>query len=254
MTSEALDLLDRLTDPELAKQAEIDNARPRDRSPLRYFRADVPEQIPEAQQKQVGNFQQWGFYLDVDVKEVYSSNPPVEPGMVQLWIRCPNPRRQDGTENKANVNSESTLMLGSAGIKLRGLLGAKNVVFKEEVHPWTSRSQTDKPDPNRPGQMLWEDRENNTFYYKLELGAPASSNGSAPTPVSAEPSQEAVAAALKLLEGNGMEETAFNLAASKDPIIKKDTAMVSAIASGKFAADQIATGKIVRDGSLLVVV
>lgn len=256
MTNEALDLLDRLTSPELAKKAELDNNRPQDRSPLRRFKADIlgSGQDLQVEQRRVGNFDQRGVYLDLNVTEVYESNPPVDPGMHRLWIRLPGERR-DGKQAEPNINSEVVQMMESAQLaSIRLLPGRKGVTFTESTHEFSGRADTGKPDPKNPARTLWEDKTFTTYYYKLDLSGPASSNGSSAAPKSVEPSPEAIEAAFKLLGTDGMEENAFNLAASKDPVIKKDGAAISAIASGKFAADQIAAGKIVRDGQTLVAV
>lgn len=253
-TNEALDLLERLSSPELAARAEVEASRPFGRFPARYFKADIPSQELEitSRRPQNSNFDEWGIYLTVDVTEVYESSPPIEPGNYQLWIRSANPTTRDGKENKRTQNSELVQTTLAAGRSPKSWPGSKGVVFHEEVFDYKYDRNTNQKDSS--GKDIWERGvDGRTFYYKMTFGgASPVSNGAAP--VAAEPTQKAIDAALKLLGTDGMDEAAFQLAASKDPAIKNDGAFISALASGKWAADMIAAGKIVRDGSQLVVV
>ncbi len=98
--------------------------------------------------------------------------------------------------------------------------------------------------------------ENGTRLYvvnKIGAGAPA-----APS----EPTQEGIAAALGLLLGEGMTEPAFKSAAMVTPGIGKplmaggrqDSVLVSKIGDGSWLAEQLTTGKVVKDGDVYKVV
>lgn len=259
MTTEALDLLDRLSDPELAERAEQEADRPFGRFPGRWFKADIPAQELEitSRRPQNSQFDEWGLMLTVNVTEVYEANPPVEPGEYQIWIRSANPTTSSGKENKRTKHSELVQMVEASKARPRQWIGKKGVVFKEEIHNYKTDRNTNQKDDK--GNDIWERNvpARPVFYYKLDFsGSPVTSNGASPVNSAppAEVSAAATEAALKILGTDGMDEAAFQLAASKDPKCKNDRAFIDALASGKWAADLIETGKLVRDGSNLVVV
>lgn len=262
MTSEALDLLDRLSNPELAERAEQEADRPYGRFPGRWFKADIPQQELDIVSRRPNNsqFDEWGLYLTVNVTEVYNASPPIEPGEYQLWIRSANPTTRDGKENKRTKHSELIQMVEAAGRGPRTWTNTKGVVFKEEIHNYTADRNTGQKGSD--GKDIWERNvpQRPVFYYKLDFSGNVitnntfSQNGSGSTAQPTEPSPEAITAAFAILGTDGMEEAAFGLACSKDPVCKQDMAFIDYVASGKFASDQIAAGKIVRDGSNLVVV
>lgn len=257
LTTEALDLLDRLGNVEAAERAEVLFSRPQDRFPGRYFMADIPEQEPQVQSRRPANsqFDQWGFFLTVNITEVYDSRTPLDPGEYQLWIRTANPKTSAGKDNDATLRTEYVQMNKASGVNsIKPFLGKKGVVFHEEepLH-YTYRSDTKRPDPAKPGSTIWEDKDGYVWFYKLSAGGAQQANGNKPAQSApAEPSEAATEAALKLIGAEGMDETAFQLAASKDATCKADSAFISALASGKWAADMIGSGKLLRDGKLLV--
>lgn len=262
MTQEELDLLTTLSNPALAKRAEMERNRPMDRSPLRHFRADILGKGSDLQvtqrTPQGSQYPQTGVWLDINVTEVYDSGAHAMPtGNMQLWVRLPNPSRTGG--HNPNVNSEAVQMVQSAGLNsIRDLPGKKNVEFKDEVHTYMGRYDTQEPEYDKnghpTGRTVWADRENSTWYYKLTIGKGVNqSNGAAPA------TSEGIDAALNLLFQDSVEaevatasSNTFQVAASKDSVVNKDVSLVKSIAEGKFVADMVAAGKILREGEKLV--
>jgi hypothetical protein len=265
MTTEQADLLTLLSDPLLAEKAEQESNRPFNRFPGRHFKADIPNQELSIISRRVGNsqFDEWGMFLDLEVTEVYEGN--VQPGEHTLWIRSANPYKRDGTPNKNTKNSELVQMTNAAGMNPREWLGKKGVVFEDAIHKYTQRKDTREPDLDAMGvqkrnadgspRTIWIDEPASLFYYKLTFSQAGNAlvNSAVANGATVQPKPESIAAAFLLL-GDGMEESAFGLAVSKDPVIKKDNAMIGYVASGKFASDMIAEGKLVRDGTTLVAV
>lgn len=252
MTTEALDLLDRLSSPELAQKAEKDANRPFDRFPGKSFKADIPSQeLDVISRRPTGsNFDQWGIYLTVDVTEVFDGN--VEPGEHQLWIRTSNPTTRDGKENKRTLNSELVQMVTAAGRSVRSWPGNKGVTFTEDTYDYFTDKNTNVKGPD--GKDIWERNvPASTYFYRLNFSGVTVGNGSKPA---AEPTEEAVEKAMSLIidaGDEGVAEVVFNLACSKDPLIKKDAACIGYISSGSFAKDMIGAGRILRAGANLVV-
>ena len=250
-TNEALDLLDRLSNPDNVRQAGLLRDRPMDRFPAAHFKANILGKGADLQVEQRtpanSQYPQTGVWLDLDVTEVISGK--AELGEQRLWVRAPGPR-QTG-EHNADDNSElGQMMLAAASAdgsvkSLRALPGRKNVEFKEDVHAYMSRQRNDQTG-------AWGDVERKTFYYKLTFGA--SSNGA--TAPSATPSEEAVEKAISLLIGDGMTIVEFARACSKDPVINKDKALISLLSSkmDSFIADQVGKGRILRDRENIVAI
>jgi hypothetical protein len=251
MTTEALDLLDRLSNPTSIKQAAQDRDRPMDRFPSTHFKADIlgngADLQVEQRTPQGSNYPQTGVWLDIDVKEVLGGRG--EPGPARLWVRAPG-QRQNGQHN-ADDNSElGQMMLAANGAdasitSIRSLPGRKNVEFTEAKHEYTGRQRNDST-----GE--WGNRQFSTYYYVLNFrgGAVAASNGAT---AQAKPTDAAIARALELVKEAGEEgivESEFNLAASRDPIIKPDKAMPKYLTEGKLVSDH--PENVLRDGNKLV--
>jgi hypothetical protein len=223
-----------------------------DRFPSTHFKADIlgngADLQVEQRTPQGSNYPQTGVWLDIDVKEVLSGRG--EPGVARLWVRAPG-QRQNGQHN-ADDNSElGQMMLAANGadssvVSIRSLPGRKNVEFTEAKHEYTGRQRNDST-----GE--WGDRQFSTYYYVLNFRGGTNSNGSS-APVSAVgPSAAAIARALELVKVAGEEgivESEFNLAASRDPIIKPDKAMPKYLTEGKLVSDH--PENVLRDGNKLV--
>lgn len=245
MTQEALDLLDRLSNPDNIKQAESDKSRPGWRPALQHFKADILGSAQDIQietRRPVGsNYDDTGYWLDIDVREILHGRG--EMGEQKLWIKFP--RFPSGDYPDKDSDSENARMMLAAReadptiTSPRQLPGRRNVEFKEETYDYTYYSKA------KGGEV-----PATTYFYRLNFSGAAASNRAA---MQSLPTEEATEKAISLLT-EGMDEKAFGLAAMKDPLIKKDSALISAIASGKFATEQIAGGRVVRDGSNLVAV
>lgn len=266
MTNQPLDELDRLSSPEEAQKTEDNRNRPRSRNPLRWFKADILGTGPDLtiENRSMGSWEERGVWLDVLVKEIYRSDPPIEEMNQKIWVRYPNSRR-DGKPSDPDINSEPVLMVDAARssdpsvTSIRSLPGRKGVVFKEEAHhfTYTKNTNTNVPDPERPGQTIWdrEEKQATTFYYSLDFANPPGRNYGVSPSEPTTPSEEGQAKALSLIIDageEGIEEAAFGLAAMKDAVVKKDKVLIGAIADGKWASEMIASGKILREGDKLV--
>ena len=246
MTTEAMDLLDLLSNPNNIKQAGQLRDRPMDRFPAIKFRADIlgkgSDLQVETRRPQNSNFDQTGVWLDINVTEVLQGKG--ELGEYRLWVRAPGPRR-DGQQN-ADDNSELGQMMLAANqadgsvTSIRSLPGRKNVLFEEDMHKYMGRSQVN-------GE--WVDREFKTYYYKLNFfGSAVPSNGAKP----AEVTQDVIDTALGIIRATGeagIPEKDFSLAASKVAALKP---LWKSIGDGSFIRDQIKAGKVSQtaDGNL----
>lgn len=248
MTTEALDLLDRLSVGAIKEAAQYKD-RPQDRFGATHFRADILGSGADLQvttrRPLNSNFDQTGVWLTIDVKEILAGKG--ELGEQQLWIRMPGARR-DGSPTQAEDNSEYSRMLLAANesdpsiTSLRQLPGRKNVEFKDDVHKYSGRSRNDST-----GE--WYDREFTTWFYRLNFrpgGAVATSNGAAPV---AKPSDAAINRALEMIKAagdDGIKESEFNLAITKG----QNALPIKYVSEGTFVADHSA--QVLRDGNMLV--
>lgn len=251
MTTEALDLLDRLSSPTNIKQAAQDRDRPQDRFPATHFRADIlgsGNDLEITTRRPVGsNFDQTGVWLDIDVKEILSGRG--ELGKQKLFVRVPA-QRQNGSQDASDRSELGQMMLSAnqsdAGVtSIRHLPGRKNVEFTEATDRYMGRSRNDQT-----GE--WSDREFTTWFYRLNFrgGAAAASNGTA---APAQPGEAAINRALEMIREageDGIKEAEFNMLASKDPIIKADRAMLPYLNKRMIPADH--ADKVLRDGDKLV--
>lgn len=247
MTNEALDLLDQLSNPTNIKQAEIDKDRPGWRPALQHFRADIlgrAEDIQIETRRPAGsNYDDTGYWLDIDVREILRGRG--ELGEQKLWIKFP--RFPSGDYPDKDSDSENARMMLSAFesdpkiLSPRHLPGRKNVEFKEETYDYSYYS-------SKKGNV-----DAVTWFYRLNFqsgGAVANGNTAVAT---AKPSDAAIAKALDMIKSagaDGIREAEFNLAASKDPVIKADKAMLGYLHSGKLVGDN--PDKVLRDGEKLV--
>lgn len=251
-TTEALDLLDRLSVGAIKEAAEFKD-RPQDRFGATHFRADILGSGADLQVEQRtpanSRFAQTGVWLRVDVKEILAGRGG--PGEQLLWIRLPGARR-DGSPTQAEDNSEYSRMLLAANesdpsiTNLRQLPGRKNVEFKDAVHKYSQRTRNDST-----GE--WGDVERTTWYYKLNFRSGVATNGNGTAAVSAKPTEAAIARALELVKEAGeagVDEREFNLACTKDVVIKADRAMPKYLTEGRLVADH--ADKVLRDDKKLV--
>lgn len=252
MTTEALDLLEQLSNPTRIKQAAQERDRPQDRFPASHFRADILGKGADLElttrTPQGSQFSQTGVWLSIDVKEILAGRG--ELGVQKLFVRVPGPR-QDGRQPEANDRSELGQMMLSAvksdsSIKsIRDLPGRKNVEFHEATDKYMGRQRNDQT-----GE--WGDREFTTWFYRLSFGK--GSNGATPLPAPAKPSEAAVARALEMIRDageGGLKETEFNIAISKESAKGKGDALAPKyLAEGTFVSDN--QDKVLRDGANLV--
>lgn len=249
MTSEALDLLDRLSNPTNIKQAALERDRPQDRFPATHFKADILGKGSDLEvttrRPQGSNFDQTGVWLSIDVKEIYAGRG--ELGEQQLWVRVPA-QRQDGRQD-ANDNSELGQMMLAANANdptitsIRNLPGRKNVEFKDDVHKFMGRQRNDQT-----GE--WSDREFTAWFYRLNFRGGVS-NGTTATavPAKAQPTEAAINRALTMIKdagADGIKEVEFNMAVTKG----KDALPPVYVAEGTFVGDN--HDKVLRDGDKLV--
>ncbi len=251
MTQDALDLLDRLSNPILAAKAEKDAARPFDRFKSTHFKADIPAQeLGITSRRPAGsNFDQWGMLLTIELTEDYDGK--VEPGEYTLWVRSANPTTRDGGENKRTQSSELVQMSNAAGgTNPRTWTDKKGVEFTEDTFEYKFDRNTNRQDDN--GKDIWERGvKGDTYFYRLNFRAGNSSNGA--TVANTKPSDVAIQRALDMIKDagtDGIKEAEFNLQASKDPVIKADKAMAGYLASGKLVSDN--PDKVLRDGAMVV--
>lgn len=248
-TSEALDLLDRLSVGAIKEAAEFKD-RPQDRFPATHFRADILGSGADLQvttrRPANSQFDQTGVWLSIDVKEILAGRG--ELGEQQLWVRMPGARR-DGSPAQAEDNSEYSQMLLAANAadpsidNLRKLPGRKNVEFKDATHKYMQRSRNDAT-----GE--WGDVERTTWFYKLSFrpGSGSASNGTV-APAKVAPTDAAIARALDMIKSagdEGIKEVEFNLAVTKG----KDALPAVYVAEGHLVSDN--PDKVLRDGDRLV--
>lgn len=253
MTTEALDLLDQLSNPTNIKQAAQDRDRPQDRFPATHFRADIlgnGADLEVTQRTPQGSrFPQHGVWLDIDVLEILGGKGTL--GEQKLWIRGPGPR-QDGTQQASDRTEMGQMMLAvnnsDASItSIRQLPGRKNVEFIEATDDYLGSQRDDTTG-------VWNNAvPRSTWFYKLNFrSGGAVANGNTST-AAAKPSDAAIAKALDMIKSagtDGIREAEFNLAASKDSVIKADKAMLGYLHSGKLVGDN--PDKVLRDGEKLV--
>ncbi len=256
MTTEALDLLSRLSSPELAEKAEAEANRPFNRFAGRRFKADIPQQDLEIISRRVGNsnFDEWGMFLTVEVTDVYEGN--VNPGEHQLWVRSANPTTRDGKENKRTKNSELVQMTAAAGRGPRQWVGSKGVDFKDSIFTYTYDRNTNEPDPAKPGSTIWQRGvKGETWYYALNFSGASSNGASTPTPTPVSP--ELIETALSIIRATGeagMPEKDFALAASKIKALQPLWGQIADTTSNNFVTQQMKAEKISKsaEGNLVV--
>lgn len=250
-TEQGIDLLNLLSEklnPVEAEQRDADfkaeRERPMDRSPLQDFTATFrfPSDPFIILAKPSWNETHVVIELDdLEVTKTYSGRSNGDD--TRITLRVP-----DG-EFKPRADDESTYMLKSfmpffpgveAGAILTKLQGVRATV--EEVHePYTYWDKKAKVEVTKP-----------RFYYKAIKVVGATNGRSAQK---AEPKPASIAQALDLLISageDGIVEAEFNMQVSK--LVKGDAPFLGYLADGKFAADQIAAGKVLRDGLKLVAV
>ncbi len=254
MTSETQDLLDLLS-IDAVEEAIMVRDRPQDRFSASHFKADIPAQELKAETRRPNNsnYDQTGFYLTVDITEIMAGRGQL--GENTLWIRVPtarakNPDRTEATRmlmfaNKADPSIRT----------LRQIVGRKGVEFKEDLFEYVYDRGTGSYD--KDGKEIWERNiPGKCYFYVLSFGS-ALASAAVRNGATVLPTEAGVAAALAVLAEagpNGMTVNEFNLACSKVAEVKADKALISAITSGKFVADMVGEGRILRNGDQLVAV
>lgn len=252
------DELAALTNSDVAKEEEQRRGRSNFRHTLTEFIADVDGFSPIYEEKVGDRIRRRTKMQLSNVKVISVARDPYAEMTAEIVLPIPD------AGGKPNINSEPVqTVLSAQKIKpditsLPQLAGMKGVHFKELVHEFQGSDW--KADPNgsrtnNQGQKGdWIDSTFKTYYYAV-MGIGANSNGATAQTVStpAEISSEANLALLGLLEGDGMTQEAFNLAAIKLPAVKADQVAVNAVVMETFLKDGVANGVITQDGDIFKV-
>ncbi len=234
------EILDRLSNPSNIKSAAQEKNRPGWRFPASHFKADITGKGSDIQietrRPEGSQYDDTGYFLDLNITEVYSSRPGFQPGTYRLWIQFP--RFPSGDYPDKDFDSENARMMLAANesdptIKSpRDLPGHKGVEFTEETYDFVRWSRAKG------------DQDKTTYFYRMKFSGPATNGASAPA---AGPTEAAVARALELVRESGedgISETEFRLTASRDPLIKGDRAMVKWLTSGTITVEHPEVGRV----------
>lgn len=249
MTTEATDLLELLSqaiDPNAAKERSIQ--REFGRSALQNFTATVfidPAE-PTIAVIQNPNGNSWTeTHLLVHLKDVevtkhdnYGWADDQDEWTIGMKVPDAGYSAQEDDEAVLWMAGIQKLMPGATLASING----KRIQFEEQHKQYTFKRKKNNYIPEEATRWWYE-------AVKI-VGA---ANGVKPI---ATPTEEAVEKAMSLIidaGDEGVTEVAFNLACSKDPIIKNDKACVGYISDGRFARDMISAGRILRAGANLVV-
>ena len=222
------DELDMLTNPDLVEEAETQASRSNFRPPMVKFTADIETGDIEPYDSVLNNGQ---AVRRVSLKlknmtgvQVAEGRQPLPTDSFTLELGLPK---------RANANAEIALMVASASKvnpqvnSIKSFPGLKKVTFEERVHKYQGRANTGEKGAD--GKDVWKDKELSTYYYHVvSLGSIGSS---AAPPPAAEPTAEALAKALELLDGKTLSE--FNGAALRDKVIQEGH-LAQAIADGSY--------------------
>lgn len=249
MTTEAMDLLNLLSqqiDPNAAKERSIQ--REFGRSPLQNFTATIfvdPQQPTiQVEQGKSGGTQWNETHLAVQLKDVevtkHDSYGWYEDTDYQITMKVAD----SGFENR----EDDEVVLWMAGLQnlipganLANLNGTR-IQFEEKHKQYTFKRKKNNYVPEE-GTRWW--------YEAVKVVGSAKNNGTK----TVEPKPASLAQALDLLISageDGIVEAEFNMQVSK--LVKGDAPFLGYLADGKFATDQIAAGKVLRDGLKLVAV